>query len=206
MTRVSSSPTPPRTKTNIPLGLLILAVIGAGFYLAANALTSPWIYTVGSGRFLPEWQGVAEAAGPGGTYRLYISVHPSFTRVAGTHVRGNGWVCTPTGGDIAVKVGGGTQRSVWRTMEGEAFRLYTFGYSATAAANGRSVPPRLDFSGRWEQGALALKDEGTLAAAFTSSGALREAPVDAKGPAQPVLFREQRWGVMGMGKPCGATR
>ena len=203
---MSASASPARPKSNIPLGLLILAVIGAAFYLAANALMSPWIYTVGSGRVLPEWQGVADAAGPGGTYRLYISVHPSFTRVAGTHVRGNGWVCTPTGGAIAVKVGGGTQRSVWRTMEGEAFRLYTFGYSATAAANGRSAPPRLDFSGRWEDGALALKDAGTLDAAFTSSGALREAPVDANGPTLPVSFREERWGFLGMGKPCGTAR
>ncbi|MFN8582698.1 MAG: hypothetical protein U0163_17190 [Gemmatimonadaceae bacterium] len=194
-----------RKKTNIPLGLLILAVIGVAFYFGVNAIMSPWIYRVGGGRILPIWQGRADVVGPGGPYRLFVSFTPTATRVAGSHVRGNGWICTPAGVAVPIKVGGGTQRSVWLTMEGEAFHVYTMGYSAAAAANGRSVPPQLDLTGRWEQGALVLTDGGTIASAFTDAGKVAEAPAMSKGPAQRVVIRENPWGFFGFGKPCGPT-
>lgn len=191
------------TRPNLVVGLAILAAIGVAFVLIANAIAAPWIYAVGGGRLLPNWQGQAEMSGPGGEYRLYLSFAPSPTKVAGTHVRGNGWICAPSGRAYPLKVGGGTRASIWKNMDGQAFHIYTFGYSPEAAIGGMSVPPKLDFLGRWEGDALRMTDGGSLAASFSSDGMLRSQKLTSAEPPQPVLFREKGWGFSGLGWPCG---
>jgi hypothetical protein len=54
-------------------------------------------FTVGGHfRVLPFWQGVGDIQGPGGTYRIFVSLQPSNASsyvLPSTSVSGTGWAC-----------------------------------------------------------------------------------------------------------------
>src|SRR5262249_19070336 len=150
------------------LGLLI----GLGS-IALMLITNPWIFTVGGRlRLLPFWEGVGDIQGPGGRYRIYLSIQPSNARshvLPSTSISGTGWACAPSGHDYPIRVGGGAHEVVWRDMNNEAFSLYTWQRGAWSTEH---RPPKLDFAGRWVGPNLVMEDKGTVASAFLEDGSL----------------------------------
>ena len=191
---ISPTNTPPRRRRLGCLGsLVLLVVLGSVGYLALEAFTHPWIFTVGGHfRLLPFWQGVGEIQGPGGRYRIFVFFYPenAGSRVLPlTSVRGSGWVCAPSGKSYRVLMGGGTHELIWRDMNNKPFSLYTYRRNPGASLHS---PPKLDFTGRWVGPALVMDDQGTTASAFLADGSLNPKP-GAPGPARPVTFTEMQW-------------
>ena len=181
--------------------LLLLALFCAVVYLAVIAITNPWIFTLGGHfRLLPFWQGVGDVEGPGGTYRIYVSIEPSSARsrvLPSTSVKGTGWICAPSGHSYRLKVGGGAHEMVWRDMNDKAFTLRVWQRDTWSTQH---LPPKLTFSGRWIGPKLVMDDAGSTASAFLQDGSLNPRP-GAAGPRRPVTFVETQWV---FGNPCPA--
>lgn len=182
------------------VGLFLL--IGLG-WMGVVAVTHPWIYTVGGRvRPLPFWQGVGAMSGPGGAYRLYVSFEPTNSGskvLPSATINGGGWLCAPGGRDYKVRVYGGSDRMVWRDMDGQRFFLQTWAAKGYSAISGyRHNPPKLQFEGRWDGDGLTMNDKGTLAANFQPDGTLVAKP-GPPGASQPIRFTEHDWWV---GDPC----
>lgn len=68
-----SSQRRPRRRMGCLSSLLALLILGLLGLTIIEIIMGPWILTVGGRqRYLPIWEGVGDAEGPGGTYRLYI--------------------------------------------------------------------------------------------------------------------------------------
>lgn len=176
------------------LGLL------AGFgFVAVVAITNPWIFTVG-GRFraLPFWQGVGDIQGPGGKYRIFVSIQPSYASshvLPSTSVSGSGWICGPSGRSYQIRVGGGAHEVVWRDMNNKSFALYTWQRETWSA---KHLPPKLSLVGHWMGPSLVMDDTGTIASAFLQDGSLNPRP-GPPGPKRAITFVETPWW---FGRPC----
>ena len=195
---LKTNTTPPRRRVGCLGQLILLALLAAVGFIALMGLTNPWIFTVG-GRFrlLPFWEGVGDIQGPGGTYRIFIFFQPenAGSRVLpNTSVGGSGWICTPSGQNYQIRVGGGIHEVVWRDMNNKPFTLYVY---RRHAASTQHFPPKLDFVGRWVGPDLVMQDKGTTASAFLPGGSLNPQP-GAPGPSRAVTFVERRWWV----SPC----
>lgn len=186
--------------------LLLLFVIGLA---AVETVMGPWILTVGGRqRFLPVWEGVGDAHGPGGIYRLYLWFAPSppGERIVGeAAVAGYSVLCTPRGERFNLKLYGWSPGHIWRRMdEGKEFYLSAFRKPPGAlSTNAMVTPPRLQFVGRWRGPNLVMDDQGSFAQAFDPNGALKP---NAGGPrsateAVPITFTEQSWGLISS-PPC----
>jgi len=193
---------PPQRRRMGCLGQFILLglLLGLGF-IAVVAVTNPWIFTLGGHlRMLPFWQGVGDIQGPGGTYRIFVSLQPSSASshvLPSTSVSGTGWVCAPSGHSYQVRVGGGTHEVVWRNMNNKAFTLYTWQRGTWSTQH---LPPKLNLVGRWVGPNLVMDDGGTTESAFLADGSLNPRP-GAPGPKRSVTFVETQWW---FGRPCPA--
>ncbi len=185
------------------LGLVVLAIVGLTGVCAFYALTDPWIYTVGRFRPYPLWAGHAETKGPGGDYQVFVVFYPSTGPQvhAATWVSGYGYVCAPNGHSYNVRVGGSTDSVVWKNMNDLPFHIYTRGPTSVAYMMARAgLPPELEFRGRWQGNELVMKDDGTIAAAFSADGSLDpNAPIRKPEAEQQVTFKEGFWGFW---SPC----
>jgi hypothetical protein len=182
--------------------LMLLGLLAGLGFVAVMALTNPWIFTVGGHfRVLPFWQGVGDIQGPGGTYRIFVSLEPSNASshvLASTSVSGTGWVCAPFGHNYQIRVGGGTHEVVWRDMNDKLFALYTWRRGAWSAEH---LPPKLSLVGRWAGPGLVMGDNGTTASAFLQDGSLNPRP-GPPGPKRAITFVETQWW---FGRPCPAS-
>jgi hypothetical protein len=194
--------TPQRRRVGCLGQLILLAVLMVAVGIGVLGITNPWIFTVGGRvRLLPFWEGVGEIQGPGGTYRIFVFFRPKNTRsrvLPSTSVTGSGWVCTPSGRNYEVLVGGGAHEVVWRDMDNKPFVLYA--YRRHPGSTGH-VAPKLDFTGRWAGPNLIMQDKGTIASAFLEDGSLNPRP-GGPGPTRDVTFVETRWWL----SPCGAGK
>ncbi len=185
--------------------LVGLVVLGLAVVIGVEWLTNPWIYSVGGRhRWLPLWQGVGEAQGPGGRYRVWIWFSPSNKSshvLPSTSIDGSGVVCTPAGKKIDLHITGGASGVVYSNMDGHAFRVEgdhrPFLWTFTGAE-----PPRLAFSGRWVGDTLVMTDENSLAAAFLPNGEVNPKPAPWHAPegGVPISFTERDWW---WNPPCG---
>jgi hypothetical protein len=180
----------------ILLGLLL----GLGF-IAVMAVTNPWIFTVGGHlRVLPFWQGVGDIQGPGGSYRIFVSLQPSNASshvLPSTSVSGTGWVCAPSGHNYQIRVDGGAHEVVWRDMNNKSLTFYTW---QRGTWSNQHLPPKLKLVGRWVGPNLVMDDDGTTASAFLVDGTLNPRP-GTPGPKRVVTFVETQWW---FGRPCAA--
>lgn len=183
--------------------LVVLAFIGALGLYGFFALTDPWIFTLGHFRPYPLWAGHAEAKGPGGGYQVYVAFYPSTGPQVhpATWVSGYGYVCAPGGHSYYARVGGSTGSVVWKDMNDQPFHIYTRGPTSMAHMMARAgLPPELEFRGRWQGNELVMKDDGTIAAAFSADGSLDpNAPIRKPDAEQQLTFREGFWGFW---NPC----
>lgn len=190
----------PRRRLGCLPGLALLAVLGGAGVAALNLVNAPWIYVVGGRlRPLPVWQGTGVAEGPGGRYRLYVWFSPARAGTSVrpvTSIRGAGYLCTPRGERLAVRVGGGASGQVWRRMDGHEFHLYIQHQPSTRAAiDGVSSWPNLVLKGRWVGPDLALDDDAGLQRTFTRDGRLRPGPGPWTASLRPASIRlaETAW-------------
>ena len=178
--------------------MLLGLLAGLGF-VAVVAITNPWIFTVG-GRFraLPFWQGVGDIQGPGGKYRIFVSIQPSYASshlLPSTSVRGSGWICGPSGRSYQIRVGGGAHEVVWRDMNNKSFTLDTWRKETWSA---KHLPPKLSLVGHWMGPSLIMDDTGTIASAFLQDGSLNPRP-GPPGLKRAITFVETPWW---FGRPC----
>src|ERR1700742_2391937 len=103
------------------LGGLVLVFVGVcAYFIVADALFAPWIYTVGAGRLLPLWQGVGEIHAHSGTFTVYVSFSPSSaasTLVPAAGLSGSGSLGTPTGERLTFRLSGRTSGKSYREMK-----------------------------------------------------------------------------------------
>jgi hypothetical protein len=181
-------------------GLVLLLVLGTVLIVAIDAAFAPWIYVVG-GKFrpLPSWFGEGDAEGPGGRYALYVwfSPTPSGSHVLpSTDVLGGGYVCTPRGERISLRVTGGASGKIWRDMDGHEFGLSAYHrpvfWSFTNSSNWR---PRLTLRGRWVGPNLVMSDEGGFAHAFLPDGSVNTQTASwyPKSAGVPITLTEVGW-------------
>lgn len=183
-------------------GWLVLALVFLVGLAVVETIMGPWILTVGGRqRLLPVWEGVGDAQGPGGTYRLYIWFVPA---PAGERiepmaaVQGYSVLCTPRGERFNLKLYGWAPGHLWRKMdEGHAFYLQAFRRPRFAlSTNSMVAPPRLQFAGHWRGADLVMDDQGSFRDAFNADGALnpnaRAVPLPTS--AIPITFTEHYWG------------
>ena len=181
-------------------GLALLLVLAAVGMMALDLVFYPWIYVVGGRvRPLPVWQGVGEAQGPGGAYRLFVWFSPTkegTSVMPVTSIDGAGYLCTPAGERIGLRIGGGASGQVWKNMDGHEFHLYLQRpRSAAEQFNGRYSSPSFTLRGRWDGPDLALDDRAGLARTFSPDGTLRARPGDWNPRATPAPLRltERAW-------------
>lgn len=164
-------------------GLAVLLIGALVFVVAVEWLFAPWIYLVGGRhRLLPIWQGVGEAQGPAGGYKLYLWFFPvpSRSRVLPS-VTVNGWgrLCTARGEGYRVVVWGSAPGPIWRSMDGHAFRLAAYNRPPVwTTASHSQWRPSLTFAGRWVGPNLVMTDNGSLSRAFLPDGRLNRASTD----------------------------
>lgn len=196
MTEPSSRP--PRKGLGCLPGLFLLGILALVAITAFNAAFDPWIYTVG-GRFraFPIWQGAGSAPGPGGAYRLYVLFYPTRpgqTVMPLTAVAGDGYLCTPRGERIRLKVSGGAKGLVWSHMDGHEFHLRAW-RPAKVSIDPQVERPRLYLTGRWVGPDLVLNDNASLAHFFRPDGSLDPKAGYWHAPENGVNFTltEARW-------------
>jgi hypothetical protein len=193
--------------------LILLLVGGLAVAVGVASIIGPWIYTVGGGhRWLPVWEGVGDAPGPGGTYRLYVWFAPANSGqriLPETAVAGYSTLCTPRGEHFNLKLYGGAPGRAWLAMEdGHPFNLDIFRRRASLGTSGMVAPPRLQFEGRWQGPNLVMTDKGGFAHAFNPDGTLNEkgGTWHSRSGAVPITFTEQNWGAISAPRCPAAAR
>jgi hypothetical protein len=157
--------------------LVFLAVFCLTVYFVVETVVGPWIYTVGGRqRWVPVWEGVGQAQGPGGTYTLFIWFQPSPAHqriLPETAVQGYSTLCTPKGERMNLKLyGGASGRGTWLHMpDGHEFGMNIFRRLAFNLG-GPIGPPRLEFKGRWQGPNLVMDDKGGFLHAFNPDGSV----------------------------------
>jgi hypothetical protein len=161
------------------LRLVLILVLGAVGLIAFEAIFVPWAFFLG-GRFhyVPQWQGWGRAHTSSGDYVLLVQMYPSNRRqpmsptMANPHVTGYGWLCTPQGEKIRMRVYGMfADRSIGIHPDGHRMSL-----SMSRLVNIQTGPddysPHLDFQGTWTGDSLIGDDHGSFAKAIAPDGHL----------------------------------
>jgi hypothetical protein len=208
------SPRPRRRGLGCLPSLVLLLVFCLAVAVAVDSIIGPWIYTVGGRhRWLPVWEGVGEAHGPGGTYRLYVWFAPANAGqriLPEAAVAGYSTLCTPRGERFNLKLAGGASGRMWLNMaDGQAFGLRVFRRVAFGDFTGRGPidNPRLQFSGHWQGPDLVMDDGGSFAHAFAPDGTLlaKAAIWHPHTSAVRITFTERYWGLISP-PPCTPAR
>ena len=156
--------------------LFSLAFVG---WLAINGLFNPYSFLLG-GRFhlLPGWQGSGwlHSDKAGGDYYLFVNMTPTSSRgkiVPSSSLKGMGYLCTPLGERIKLKVGATMAFNPPSDTVGQPINLYLYGYKAfrdlTAPTDYR---PRLQLHGVWGNQELVVEDHGDLEREFLPDGTM----------------------------------
>ena len=202
MAEVPSPPKKPRPGCLAGLlrGLVLLAILAGGGWIALNWALFPWIYLVGGKhRLVPIWSGVGVADTPSGAYRIYVSFFPTSNGsriLPGVAVRGTGYICAPDGRRYSTVVRGGASGRIWSQMDCHPFWLDVYhrpiGWQFGDYRNWR---PRLSFHGAWSGPNLQMMDDGSIRNAFLPDGSLntRSSSGRDKMDAVPVTFVETGW-------------
>lgn len=170
------SPARPRRRVGFLSGIALIVILACMLWLVVTAAFAPWIYSVGGHlRPLPVWKGSADARTAAGNYHFTVWFTPSpahSNAPPATRIWGGGYMCTPKGERIPLRVTGGTAQRVWRTMDGQAFQISTYRATPGHSTSADHPPPRLNFSGRWDGSNLTLSDEGSIGNSFLGDGSV----------------------------------
>lgn len=185
--------------------ILVVAVAGTAI-AAAQWLLNPWAFHLGGRtRLLPYWYGTARVRAASGDYLLSVWFGPARptrgpvgARVP--RVSGAGYICTPVGERIPLRVYGTMPDAHGADTNGASMRLelYRRPWYWSLAGNW-DRRPRLELRGRWENPDLVMNDGGSFAAAFLPGGRVyagtpRNQPKT--GEPVPVVFHEVPWSVV----------
>jgi len=146
--------------------LLLLAAVIAVFLVFA----APWAFYMG-GRFhaIPMWQGLGRihSNSAGGDYMLYVWFWPDSGRLRGlVYVKGNARLCTPTGENFNLTLGGNFDKPAAVDLNGQRVSLYMHNLSVVDRNLGRDLAPHLELRGKWNNPDLVLDDQGSIARSF----------------------------------------
>lgn len=162
--------------------VLLILLVGCVLLIVMQGVFYPWSFYLG-GHFhaLPLWQGITRIHTPSGDFVLYFWIQPTRSgRVYNLpNFAGTGYLCTPKGERLRLKVGATMYEKTGIDSNGKkmgvGFRQYLwnwkyFGY--------HSAPPHLDFRGTWQNPDLVMDDGGTLTNAFLPDGSVKNIPYD----------------------------
>jgi len=153
---------------------------GSVFLVAIDFVFAPWAFYFGGSRHLiPVWQGIGRMRGPAGDYVLYVWFAPTpggrtFNLPA---VRGWGYLCTPRGERLELRLSGGMTQKTGIDSNGKEMRLELYRrpwyWGLTGTWDRR---PRLELRGPWRNPNLELDDGGSLSRAFVADGTVYTGP------------------------------
>jgi len=159
---------PRRYRGMVQLVLILALVYGA------IVLLNPWAIHIG-GRWTPllTWTGTGKLVTASGSYPLLVTLNPSphgsKLRLDGLRatsgLSGWGWLCTPQGTTVVLRVSG-TIYGAWRTTDGALleFRLIERIQNLPTIQDGGYV----DLFGYWHGPQLVMDDRGEWSAPFRS--------------------------------------
>jgi hypothetical protein len=185
---------------------ILVLVVAGGAVTAAQWIFYPWAFQFG-GRthLLPYWYGAAQVRAASGDYLVYVWFGPARPNryAIGPRlpsVSGNGYICTPHGERIPLRVYGNVGEASGADTNGKPMRLelYRRPWYWSLAGNW-DRRPRLELRGRWENPDLVMNDGGGFAAAFLADGRVYDGPARNQpkaGAPVPVVFHEVPWTVV----------
>ena len=183
--------------TQITLVFLLAGVV----ITAAQWILYPWAFQLGGrSHLLPYWYGIARVRAVSGEYVLSVWLSPTSPPRLGPrvpHVTGDGYLCTPRGERIPLRVYGSMPDASNTDTNGKRVRLEVYRrpwYWSLAGNWDRR--PRLELQGRWENPDLVMNDGGGFAAAFLPDGRVYDGPPRNQpkaGVPLPVVFHEVPW-------------
>ena len=184
--------------------IALMCLVAGVAVVAAQRLFNPWAFQLGGrSHLLPYWYGSAMIRAVGGEYQIYLWFGPSSRSRLGRrapYVTGNGYLCTPRGERIQLRVYGSLPDLNGTDTNGTRMRLELYRrpwYWSLAGDWDRR--PRLELQGRWENPDLVMNDGGSFAAAFLPDGRVYDGPArNQPKPGAPiaVVFHEVPWSVM----------
>ena len=185
--------------------MVLVSIVAGVAITAAQWIFNPWAFSLGGRTHLMPCTLVRRASVGPGEYLLYVWFGPARPNPRGIGrrvpgVRGAGYLCTPRGERIPLRVDGSMPDATGADTNGKAMRLelQRRPWYASLAGNW-DRRPRLQLQGRWENPDLVMNDGGSFAAAFGPDGRVYEGPLRSQpkgGAAIPVVFREVPWTVL----------
>jgi len=151
--------------------LLIFLALAGIFFLAIDAVFTPWAFFMGGHFHLNhKWTGWGRMhSNIVGDYVIYMSISPYFGRGRSlTDITGRGALCTQRGDNYTLDVGGSFQEHPGIDLQGKTAVIYAHNYSQY----GSQYDPSLEFRGKWNNPDLVLDDHGSLTQAFDSGAVL----------------------------------
>jgi hypothetical protein len=151
--------------------LLIFLALAGLFFLAIDAVFTPWAFFMGGHFHLNhKWTGWGRMhSNIAGDYVIYMSISPYFGRGRSlTAITGRGALCTQRGDNYTLDVGGSFQEHPGINLQGKTAVIYAHNYSRY----GSQYNPSLEFRGKWNNPDLVLDDHGSLTQAFDPGGVL----------------------------------
>ena len=156
------------------LGYLLGAFLGA---LLLTMMFSPWAFYIG-GHFSPttSWEGSGKIkSSTGASYGIYMKLVYYSSRGSDRNLGGTALLCTPQGETFRYNVYGWIEHA-WVYTEGKHTKLDLW------KAKGAPVDTSFSLEGKWQQGELVLKDDGSLGKPFRADGSVQPKGIYSPNP------------------------
>lgn len=146
---------------------------GCALIYVLLALLAPWnFYFGGHFHLVPGWTGrgwIHSAAGR--NYLLWVRFNPVTPGYRKSPLKGNAYLCTPTGEKFRLNFGGDMPRNHGAELRGVPIHLYLYNWPLIAHLAG-DRRPSFDLYGTFGNSELVMEDRGSLARAFRPDGTL----------------------------------
>jgi hypothetical protein len=165
----------PAGKRSSCLGCIVqslLVFIAAGVIaIIGYAVLFPWgNYLGGKFHILPYWQGFGKLhSSVSGDYVMLVRFVPSSSRYS-SYVSGVGYVCTPRGERIYLKLTGTMRKGLKKNTDGEKISIKLFRPQMITNLS-KNPRPRIEFSGYWKNPDLVMETD-SISEAFQPDGSV----------------------------------
>jgi hypothetical protein len=147
------------------LGYLLGGFLGA---LLLTMLFSPWAFYIG-GHFSPtaSWEGSGKVkSSTGANYGMYLKLTYYTARRSSRNLTGGALLCTPQGETFQYNIYGWIEHA-WLSTESQHTKLDLW------KVKGARVDTSFHLEGKWQDGELVLKDNGSLGVPFRADGSVQ---------------------------------
>jgi hypothetical protein len=158
------------------LGLVALAVVGLAVAGVFAYFVAPWNFNFG-GHFHPlgGWRGRARfhSVTTGGDYDMWLSFDVTVPRRLRSPIEGTAVLCTPRGERLVLTLSGDMPRDHGADLRNVPLHLYLHRL-APLATTSEGRHPHIDLYGTFGDSVLNVEDRGSVGAAFTPDGRVRQ--------------------------------